>query len=154
MTGGLLLLDLAVPQAGGGYIDAAGTFWLSLWMTLQPMLAAFVLTVLVECAVLALLRGGKAALQACFWANVLTNPALNVLRLLLTELAWQTGRYFLAGGGVLLALEAAAVLAETWAYRAALGWAPKRALGVSLLCNAASFAVGQALAVLLPGLLT
>lgn len=74
---------------------------------------------------------------ACLLANLLTNPALNLLLIALYNrlpgLFWPS----------LILLELAAVAAEAWAYRSMMNWARRRAFLMSLGLNAASFVLGS-----------
>lgn len=105
-------------------------------------LPALLLTLAVECGLAGLIFRRRAVAAACLWANLLTNPALNLLLC-----AWRMLFYATLPGyyGVLTLLEVLAVAAEAWAYRAALGWRWKNALGVSLGLNAASYLAGVVL---------
>ena len=73
---------------------------------------------------------------ACLLANLLTNPALNLVLLavanLMPPLYWPA----------LILLELAAVAVEARVYRSMLDWARSRAWAVSLGLNAASFGLG------------
>lgn len=94
------------------------------------------LTVVVEGAVITLLFRRWNALFYSVLANVMTNPALNVLVLALC------GPLRLPYVPVVAVLELTAVAAETWAYRELFPLPWLKAAGLSLLLNALSFGVG------------
>ena len=105
------------------------------------LLLALLLTEAIEIAVCLLwgMRGKE--LWITVLANVLTNPAVNVLYLL--------ARLYmrLPQAAVIAALEASAVVVEWLVYRALTG--TKRPFLVSLSANAASYGAGLLLSVLL-----
>jgi hypothetical protein len=109
------------------------------------LLVCLALTVVSESLVVLLLfRNGRFVYYSLL-ANLLTNPALNLLRLLSLGFfgrAWDVP--------VLAALELAAVLAEAAVYRRLCDFTALKALAVSLLLNAASFALGLALSGVIP----
>ncbi len=101
-------------------------------------LAAWLLTLGVETAGMALLALPPARRRAVLWAlgvNLLTHP-----------LFWWGHTHLLAGTGQagLLGAEAVVVLVEGCCYQAGLRWSWPRALAVSLLLNLASYTAGLA----------
>ena len=100
------------------------------------LLLCFLLTLLIEEALLLPARSLRLH-YACLLANLLTNPALNLLLIAVYRLL---PRLFVPA---LLLLELAAVAAETWAYRSMLDWPRRRAFLLSLALNAASFVLGS-----------
>ena len=93
------------------------------------------LTLAIEESLLLPARSGRLH-YACLLANLLTNPALNLLLLAVFQcfpgLYWPT----------LLVLELAAAVAEAWVYCSLVSWPRRRALILSLGLNAASAALG------------
>lgn len=105
------------------------------------LLLVLLLTEAVEVPLARLLGVRGRDLVFVMLANVLTNPAVNVLyaaAVVLTDLPTAP---------VLAVLELAAVAVEWLVYRSAVG--AKRPLLISLVCNAASFGAGLLLNVLL-----
>lgn len=100
------------------------------------LLRNLLLTVVVEGAVITLLFRRWNALLYSVLANVMTNPALNVLVLALC------GPLRLPYAPVVAALELAAVIAETWAYHELFPLPWLKSAGLSLLLNAWSFGAG------------
>ena len=98
---------------------------------------AFALTLIVELALAFFLFGGKGRLYPVFLCNLLTNPALNVIIILVTGL-FGAGAYW----PCLVLLEIAAVLIEARVLWLLCGLSAKKALAISLALNAASFCVG------------
>ena len=99
------------------------------------LLLCFLLTLIIEEALLLIARRPRLH-YACLLANLLTNPALNLLLLLIggpfPRLYWPA----------LVLLELAAVAAEAWVYRSLTDWPRRRAFLLSLGLNAASFGLG------------
>lgn len=94
-------------------------------------------TALVEGALVWLLfRCGRYVYYSLL-ANLLTNPALNLL--LQLGVAWLGARSYWP---LLAALELMAVFAEAVVYKSLCGFLFKKALGSSLLLNACSFGAG------------
>jgi len=106
-------------------------------MILPALGAALSLTLAVELPLARAFFVKAGGLGAVLLANLLTNPALN---LLLTLATGALGRA--AYAPALAALECAAVLAEAGVFAALCGIGGKRALWMSLALNAASFAAG------------
>ena len=103
------------------------------------LILALAVTAAVECLLIALIMRRRTAVWVCLWANVMTNPALNVILALLAGfISLQGARYALC----LIILELSAVAAEGWAYRAGLGMSAKKALALSLVLNAVSYTAG------------
>ena len=99
-------------------------------------LAAWLCTLLVEAAGMALLTPPSARRRAVAWAlgvNLVTHP-----------LFWLGHTRLLAGTGQagLVGAEATVVLVEGVCYVAGLRWSWRRGFGVSLLLNLASYSVG------------
>ena len=99
------------------------------------LLLCLFLTLIIEEALLLPARSPRLH-YACLLANLLTNPALNLLLIAVSR------RLPLLFWPALLLLELAAVAAETWAYRSVTGWPRRRAFLLSLGLNAASFVLG------------
>ncbi len=94
-------------------------------------------TVVIEAAVLLLIRRDGKWLFPCLLGNLLTNPLLNLVY------GWVFFRTSPVLSAVcLLILEICAVLYEAFLYDGLLLCGRKDALRVSLLCNAASFGTG------------
>jgi hypothetical protein len=94
-------------------------------------------TVVIEAAVLLLIRRDGKWLFPCLLGNLLTNPLLNLVY------GWVFFRTSPALSALcLLALEACAVLYEAFLYDGLLLCGKRDALRVSLLCNAVSFGTG------------
>ena len=114
---------------------------------LLTLLICLGLTVAAEGLVMFLLFRSLRFVYYSVLANLLTNPALNVLLSLVTTLLGASA-YLPA----LILLELAAVAAETLVYRTLCDFKPLKALGVSALLNAVSFGLGFALSGVIPGL--
>ena len=99
-------------------------------------LAAFVLTVLIECGI-AFCFKSKRLVYTVFLCNLLTNPALNLLLLVYYNYISQS-YYWL----VVAALEICVVVIEAFIIRAMMTYAFKKAALLSLLFNVSSFFVG------------
>ena len=99
------------------------------------LILCLLLTLVIEEALLLPARQPR-LLYACLLANLLTNPALNLVLLavanLMPPLYWPA----------LILLELAAVAVEAWVYKSMLEWPRTRAWLVSLGLNAASFSLG------------
>lgn len=100
------------------------------------LLRNLLLTVIVEGAAIALIFRRWNVLFYSALANVLTNPALNVLVLVLC------GPLSLPYVPVVALLELAAVAAETWAYHGLIPLSRPKAAALSFFLNALSFGVG------------
>lgn len=114
---------------------------------LLTLLICLALTVIAEGLVILLLFRSLRFVYYSLLANLLTNPALNALLVILTTLLGSSA-YLPA----LIALELAAVAAETLVYRTLCDFRPLKALGVSALLNAVSLGLGLALSGVIPGL--
>lgn len=99
------------------------------------LLLCLLLTLVIEEALLLPARSRRLH-YACLLANLLTNPALNLLLIALS--LWRPQLFWPA----LLGLELVAVAAETWAYRTVMDWPRRRAFLLSLGLNAASWGLG------------
>lgn len=99
------------------------------------LLLCLLLTLAIEEALLLPARSPRLH-YACLLANLLTNPALNLLLIALYNRL--SGLFWPA----LILLELAAVAAEAWAYRSMTNWPRRRAFLLSLGLNAASFGLG------------
>ena len=99
-------------------------------------LAAFALTVLIECTLAALFKS-KRLVYAVFLCNLLTNPPLNLLLLIYYNYISQN-YYWLA----VAILEITVVVIEAFALRALMKYTFKKTLLLSLLFNACSFSAG------------
>ena len=97
----------------------------------------FLLTVIIEGTVMALIFRRRDFVYYTFLCNLLTNPALNLL-LAASLLLLGTGYY----GVVLIILEVAALIIEAYVLKLLCGFQWKKALGVSALLNILSFAAG------------
>ena len=97
----------------------------------------FLGTLLLEAAVVLLLKKSTLWLLPCFLGNLLTNPLLNLLYSRACQVLPRPAAY-----AVLLLLEVCAVLYEAFIYDGSRSCGKKEALRVSLLCNAASFLTG------------
>ncbi len=104
---------------------------------LLKLAAAFLLTVIIEGALILLITRRLKPLYYCFLCNLMTNPVLNAVSAVIYSCFGRT-----AYCAALAALELCAVFAEAAAYRALSGISMKKALLLSLLLNAASFAAG------------
>jgi len=100
------------------------------------MLLALTLTIVVECG-LSLLFRSKQLTYSVFLCNLLTNPLLNLILLLLPNFLGQEFYYV-----VLAVLEVVVVCVEAYVIRLMTDRRWLHALGLSLFFNAASFAVG------------
>jgi len=114
---------------------------------LLTLLVCLSLTAAAEGLVMLLLFRSPRFVYYSLLANLLTNPALNVLLSLATTLLGAPA-YLSA----LIFLELAAVAAETLVYRTLCDFRPLKALGISALLNAVSFGLGLALSGVIPGL--
>lgn len=99
------------------------------------LLLCLFLTLVIEEALLLPARSPRLH-YACLLANLLTNPALN---LLLIAVYHRLPRLY---GPALPVLELAAVAAEAWVYCSLTDWPRRRAFLLSLGLNAASFGLG------------
>lgn len=99
------------------------------------LLLCLLLTLAIEEALLLIARSPRLH-YACLLANLLTNPALN---LLLIALYNRLPRLY---GPAVPLLELAAVAAEAWVYGSLTNWPRRRAFLLSLGLNAASFGLG------------
>lgn len=98
------------------------------------------LTLLLEECILLLWFRSKRMLYACLLCNLLTNPALNVLLILLVQ--WLGGLAYLP---CLLVLEAGAILAEGWVYMRMCRLRYLSAWGISAVANVISVLAGMAI---------
>ena len=116
----------------------------ALGSTALTLATALALTLLIEVPV-AWLRGlkGRRALGAVVLVNVITNPAINYVLLVVGRLA--SNRVYWVAVAV---LEVLVVLAEWRLLLWVLGGSPRRLLVTSALMNAASFTVGLGVLVL------
>jgi len=106
-------------------------------MILAVFAICLTLSAAVECAVMALLFRRRDCVYYTLLANLLTNPALNLLLLLAVHLMGRTAYYT-----ALAPLEIAVVLAEAFIFKLLCGFKPVKALWISALINAVSFAAG------------
>ena len=97
------------------------------------------LTIIIECALIALILRRREAVLAGVLANLLTNPALNLVTIVLC------GNLSLPYLPVVVPLELAAVAAEVWVYASLPGLSRVRAWLISFFLNAASFSTGLVL---------
>lgn len=104
---------------------------------LIKLAAAFLLTIITEGALIMLITRTPRSLYYCFLCNLMTNPLLNAASAVIYSV-FGLIPYYIA----LAALEICAVFAEAAAYRALLKISMKKALALSLILNAASFAAG------------
>lgn len=94
-------------------------------------------TLLVEGIIMALCFRRRDFVYYSALCNLLTNPAMNLLLLIIV---WYAGMsYYLA---VLFALEIAVVIVEAFVMKLLCGFRPIKALAVSLLMNAVSLLTG------------
>ena len=100
------------------------------------LLLCLLLTLAIDEGLLLIARSPRLH-YACLLANLLTNPALNLLLIALYNRL--PGLFWPA----LILLELTAVAAEAWAYRSVMNWARRRAFLLSLGLNAASFGLGS-----------
>ena len=106
-------------------------------LLLAKLAAALAITVISEGLMAWLILKEKRCLWPSFLCNLLTNPLLNALTWLIYYLCGRTG-YVAA----LIAMELAVVPAEGLVLKVLLPVPMKKALLVSLACNAFSFSIG------------
>lgn len=108
---------------------------------LKILVVALSVPLLLESIPVLFLRNRKAWWKASVLCNVVTNPILNIIVILLSTV--------LPGGNVVswivLALEVAVVFFEAWLYGLMLGNTYKSCLLFSLIANGISFVAGSAL---------
>ena len=126
------MIDTAVARAAGA--------------VLASFALALALTLAIELAVAALGFGlrTRRELGSVALANVLTNPALNLVLMVVMALTGQRAPIEPAPLAALAALECTAVIVEWRILAWALPEHRSRALGISLTMNAASLLVGIA----------
>ena len=95
-------------------------------------------TILLEAVPVLLVKDRKAWWKAGLVCNVVTNPVLNVVMLLVTALLTDSGFVF----PVLMVLELTVVFLEAWLYRLLVGKPYLHCLAFSLVANAVSFGAG------------
>lgn len=100
----------------------------------------FAITVLLESIPILFLREKKAWWKASLICNVITNPTLNLIILLLTWLLWRQNWDTLR-----FALEMTVVFLEAFFYHRMLGKGFVRCFLLSLIANAISFVIGKEL---------
>lgn len=100
-----------------------------------------VTTILLESIPILFLKNKKAWWKASILGNVVTNPVLNVIVLLLRILLPEDNLVT----GVIIVLEIAVVFFEAWFYRLQLSNPYKDCILFSLLANGLSFVLGSAL---------
>lgn len=105
----------------------------------------FIITVITEGTTMALLFRNRKFVYYSFLGNLLTNPALNLIMLIVYLLADTPWLYI-----SLALLESAAVLIEAHVYRLLCGFKIAKAFGVSALLNVVSLAAGYGISLLLP----
>lgn len=98
-------------------------------------------TILLEGIPILFLKNKKTWWKASILCNVVTNPILNVIVLLLPVLLREANWVV----GVVFVLEVAVVFFEAWFYRLMLGNTYKACLMFSLIANGISFVVGSIL---------
>lgn len=104
---------------------------------LEIILQCFLLTVMVEGTFIGIAFRRRDYVYYSFLCNLLTNPLLNVILLLVTNIL-DVACYFPA----LIVLEATVVFVEAYVLRLLCGFVYKKALLVSLVMNALSFLTG------------
>ena len=102
------------------------------------LLCLLVLTILIEGTVIILWKKSKEALIDSLYVNLLTNPPLNLVLILLSRNGLLLEVYW----GILAILEIAVVFIEAIAYKSMLGIGFKESLWMSFVLNLSSFAVG------------
>lgn len=108
------------------------------------ILCHLILTILIEGAVIALWLKSKEAVVGSVYVNVLTNPPLNLILMLLIgkELSVEMVAF------IRIVLEIAVVFIEALAYKAMLRISFMKALWMSFVLNLVSFAAGEFLPIL------
>lgn len=99
----------------------------------------FTLTVLIEGALIALLFRKWRYVYASFLCNMLTNPAMNLLMLILVNCLGS--EYY---GIIVAVLEVIVVIVETFVFKLLCDFRVKKAMVVSVFVNAVSYGVGFA----------
>ncbi len=114
---------------------------------LLRLLLCLCLTVVAEGLLMLLLSRSWRFVYYSLLANLLTNPALNALLIIIANLLGAAA-YLPA----LIALELAAIAVEALLYRRLCDYRIGKAVAVSALLNAVSFALGLAFFAAFPGL--
>lgn len=100
-------------------------------------LAAFTITVLIECSITYLIYRSKNFMYYIFLCNLLTNPALNLITILVQHIfgnLWYSVSLVIG--------ETAVILIEGKTIKALCDFTAGKALKLSLILNTSSFAAG------------
>ena len=108
------------------------------------ILCQLIMTVLIEGSVMIVWQNTKESLGYSVLANLMTNPLLNLILILISGQAGGPGGFF----AIRIALEIGAVLAEAFAYKGMMKLEIKKALWLSLVLNLFSFCIGEIFGVL------
>ena len=106
-------------------------------MIFISLLKYFILTCLIEGGTILLISRNKKYVYYSLLCNVLTNPALNYIMMLYG--AFFGEEYYLV---VLAVLEGIVMVVEAIVYKSTSKDSILKSIGLSLVCNAASFCVG------------
>jgi len=101
------------------------------------ILLAFLLTVVIECAVILIIFRQKKYVYYCLLCNLLTNPAMNLLLSIFVSLFGVRTYY-----PVIIPAEIAVVFIEAAVYDYICGFGMGKAIKLSAFLNALSFAAG------------
>ena len=101
------------------------------------ILLAFLLTVVIECAVILIIFRQKKYVYYCLLCNLLTNPAMNLLLSIFVSLFGVRTYY-----PVLIPAEIAVVFIEAAVYNYICGFGMRKSVLLSAFLNVISFAAG------------
>ncbi len=110
----------------------------SLLIVFRSLFTVLLFTIGIEAIPLLFLKPRKQWVPTGLLCNVLTNPLLNTLRILIYSLYPNEHLLWI----LTLCMEVLVVLGEGWFYRELVHVSTKKALLVSSLCNCLSFGIG------------
>ena len=103
------------------------------------LLCQLCLTILIEGTVIIMVYKSKEVLKSSFYANLLTNPPLNLTLMLLSGIGLSLSAVLI----IRIALEMVVVFIEAFVYKYTLDYSFKKTFGMSFLLNLTSFVLGD-----------
>lgn len=110
----------------------------TLLIVFHSLFTALLFTIAIESLPLLFLKPRKDWVRTGLLCNVLTNPLLNSLRILIYSF-YPNEQFLLI---LTLCMEILVALGEGWFYRELVHVSAKKALWISALCNCLSFGIG------------